>query len=80
METVTQWFEMEIHPHHTGVYEILHKRWGGKVYSLWDGNKWNVCSPDIEEAFNTNERSDDCYQDYVLAWRGLADDPEERSK
>lgn len=73
MTTVTQWFEMDIQPHHVGVYEVNNRAWlhSCVVYSKWDGHEWKICSPDIDEADNTTERSDDCYQDFVLGWRGL---------
>jgi hypothetical protein len=72
--TLTQWFEMDVMPVHTGVYQRGFPRIGDTMfgYAYWDGEDWYVSGKTPAGALSCYKRS---HKSILTTpnWRGIAE-------
>lgn len=74
-QKLTPWFPVSVKPVRAGLYLIrTHPKWPVQTpYSYWNGRRFNWVSNDRERAYRW--RKDPGAGEFVIEWRGLAEQP-----
>ncbi len=75
-QKLTPWFPASVKPVHVGVYEIT-ERLLGTGYCYWNGYEWANMGSSINKAYENRDWLEGAYQS--KNWRGLAEQPKEKS-